>query len=97
MVAIGIVRMGMRHRLVTVPVRMAGVCAHWRGMRVLVVLVMFVFVIVPKWFVQVGMLMRFGDVQPYTKRHQHTGNKQFACHRLAHPSNGNHRAGKRCC
>ena len=36
--------------------------------------VMIVLVLVLERFVGVGVRMRFGDVQPYAKRHQRTGN-----------------------
>ena len=74
MVRIREMGMDVHHRLMPMPVGVSGARRNGRVMRVLVVLVMDMLMAVFHRFVSMLMLMPFGEVQPDTQRHQHTGN-----------------------
>ena len=61
-----------------------GVCVpnaggHCRIVRMLMVVVVLVFVRMFKRFVGVRVIVGFGQVQPYTRAHQRTGDEQLGC------------------
>jgi hypothetical protein len=70
MVNIGRMRMGVRHRLVRVLVRMWLSSRHSRRMLVLMMHVVHMRMGVGKWFMAMLMVVALGDVNPHADDHQ---------------------------
>jgi len=96
MVHVGHMRMAMGQWLVTMPMRVAD--ARWVASRV-AVLMMFVMpmgVIVFHRFVDVLMVVHFGQMQPDPGRHQHASGQQLESYRFAQEHYGGERTDERC-
>lgn len=63
------VRMPVSHRLVAVPMAVFSTRKHRIGVRVLMMLVVRMFVLVIKYFVNMFVLMALGQVHPHAERH----------------------------
>ena len=95
MVGIGIVRMLVRHRFVPMRVDMRLVLIHAKLVSMLVVFLVDVAVLMLEQGVGVSMPVVFGEVEPYSGRHERARGYELPTQRLAEQRQSDQGAGER--